>query len=417
MTYRTIVRSTHRGLLAIALGFLGSSVQADSQRIVDFGYDAAGNLVSVDTQLQSAPPVVDTLDPAFINRGLTKAFTVSGDNLISAEVSVSSPGLTPSSVTTTLKEVTFFLTATLDAPLGPATVSFTTLLGQADAILEVGARLPKLFSIPSPIVVPESSAPVPFEIHFDVSTPQDLSLTLSTGNAALATVTPASVSLPGGATVFTVEITGIAVGSTSLEIFNPDFVAPLSLPLAVSASFSGDGDAHARMVGVFVPSADGTGPISPDTTFARVGVHVGGAQVLPSTRVGVTVGDVGYGFQPLPVGINVGGNLAATISQPPQTGVIVGPMLYSASPASVIRGADIVLILTGVNLDTVDSVTLSPSDDITVGTPSANLDGTQLSVPLSVASGAAIGARQINVAIAGQPVAVIDHAALEIEIE
>lgn len=417
MTYRTIVRNTRRGLLAIALGCLGSSVQADSQRIVDFGYDAAGNLVSVDTQLQSAPPVVNSLDPAFINRGLTKAFTVSGDNLISAEVSVSNPSLTLRSVTTTLKQVTFFLTATLDAPLGPATISFTTLLGQADAILEVGARLPKLSSVPSPIVVPESSAPIPFEIRFDVADPQDRTLTISTGDPAVATVTPALVLLLGGDKVFTVDVTGIAVGSTSLEIFNPAFIAPLSLPLAVSASFSGDGEVHARSVGVFVPAPDGTGPISPDTTFAHVGVQVGGAQVLPSTRVGVTVGDVGYGFQSLPVGINVGGNLTRTISQPPLTGLIVGPMLFHSSPAKVTAGVNIVLLLTGVNLDAVDSVTLTPSSDIIVGTPSANIAGTQLSVLLSVDPGAAIGPRQINAAVAGQPLAVIDHTVLEIEIE
>ncbi len=246
-------------------------------------------------------------------------------------------------------------------------------------------------------------------------------MTLSTGDAALAIVTPASVLLPGGATVFTVEITGIVVGSTSLEIFNPAFIAPLALPLAVAGSFTGDGEAHAPVVGVFVPSADGSGPIFPGTTFDHVGVRVGGAHVLPSTRVGVTVGDVAHGFQSLSVGVNVGGDLSATISQPPLIGLIVGPMLYRSDPASVSGGADIDLLLTGVNLDTVDSVTLTPSIGITVGitvgTLSVNPEGTQLTVPLSVAAGAASGARQINAAIAGQPVAVLDHAVLEIEVE
>jgi hypothetical protein len=409
--------SARRGLLAIVLCCLGSTTHADSQRVVDFGYDAAGNLISVDTQVQSAPPIIDDLSPAFINQGLTKAFTVTGNNLLGAEVTVSGSGLVLSEATTTLTGATFFLTAALDAPLGSATVSFTTLLGQADANLEVGARLPKLFSVPSPMVVPENSAPLPFAIHFDVSAPQDRTLTISTGDAALATVTPASVLLPGGASVFTVEITGIAIGSTSLQIFNPEFIAPLSLPLAVSASFSGDGDAHARVVGVFVPTADGSGPISPDTTFTRMGVRVGGAHVLPSTRVGVTVGDVGYGFQPLPVGINVGGNLARTISQPPLTGLIVGPMLFDTSPARVSRGADIDLVLIGVNLDSVDSVTLSPPDDVIVGPPSANPEGTRLTVPLSVAAGAAIGARQIDATVTGFSVPVLDYAVLEIEIE
>jgi hypothetical protein len=148
-----------------------------------------------------------------------------------------------------------------------------------------------------------------------------------------------------------------------------------------------------------------------------MGVRVGGAHVLPSTRVGVTVGDVGYGFQPLPVGINVGGNLARTISQPPLTGLIVGPMLFDTSPARVSRGADIDLVLIGVNLDSVDSVTLSPPDDVIVGPPSANPEGTRLTVPLSVAAGAAIGARQIDATVTGFSVPVLDHAVLEIEIE
>ena len=417
MTIGKIARSLGRGLFALSLGCFCLTAYADSQRIVDFGYDAAGNLISVDTQLQSAPPIIHSIDPAFINRGLTKAFTVSGDNLLGAEVSVSNPRLSLSGVTTALTEVRFFLTAPFDAPLGPTTVSFTTLLGQAGAVLEVGGRLPKLSSVPSPIVVPESSPPVPFTIHFDVSDPLARTLAISTGDPAVATVTPPSVLLPGGATDFTVEISGIAVGSTSLEIFHPAFIAPLSLPLAVSASFSGDGEVHARTVGVFVASSDPAGPISPDTTFEHVGVHVGGAQVLPSTRVGVTVGAAGYGFQPLPVGVNVGGPLTRTISQPPQTGLIVGPMLYGSSPASVTAGDIIVLLLSGVNLELVDSVTLSPGTDVTVGTPAANIDGTQLTVILTVDAGAAIGSRQITAAVARQALSVIDHSELEIEIE
>jgi hypothetical protein len=92
-------------------------------------------------------------------------------------------------------------------------------------------------------------------------------------------------------------------------------------------------------------------------------------------------------------------------------------MLYHASPASAAGGTDFDLLLTGVNLDTVDSVTLTPAINIIVGTPLANPEGTQLTVPVSVAAGAASGARQINATVAGQPVAVLDYAVLEIEIE
>lgn len=411
------VRSACRGLLAITLCCFGVAAHADSQRIVDFGYDAAGNLISVDTHVQSAPPNVGGVDPAFINRGLTKAFTANGDNLFGAEVSVTGSGLSVAGVITAPTEVTFFLTATSTAALGPATVHFTTLLGQADAVIEIGARLPKLSTVPSPMVVPADATPIPFAIHFDASVPQDRTLTLSTGDPAVATVTPASVPLPGGTTVFNVEISGVAIGSTSIEIFHPDFIGPLSLPVAVSGTFSGDAEIQARGVGVFVPLGGGSGPVYPRTTFARAGVQVGGAQVLPSTQVGVRVGEVGHGFLALPVGINVGGNLAGTISQPPLTGLIVGPMVYDTNPASVTRGTDISLILTGVNLDSVDSVTLSPANDIVVGILSANVDGTQLTVPLSVGAGAATGVRQIDVEFAGQPVPVRDNVPLEIEIE
>ena len=114
MTIGKIARSLGRGLFALSLGCFCLTAYADSQRIVDFGYDAAGNLISVDTQLQSAPPIIHSIDPAFINRGLTKAFTVSGDNLLGAEVSVSNPRLSLGGVTTALTEVGFFLTAPLD---------------------------------------------------------------------------------------------------------------------------------------------------------------------------------------------------------------------------------------------------------------------------------------------------------------
>ena len=69
MTVCRIWRVACRGWLAIFLGCLGLTVHAASQRIVDFSYDEAGNLISIISQVQSAPPTVSDLSPGFISPG------------------------------------------------------------------------------------------------------------------------------------------------------------------------------------------------------------------------------------------------------------------------------------------------------------------------------------------------------------
>jgi len=79
-----------------------------------------------------------------------------------------------------------------------------------------------------------------------------------------------------------------------------------------------------------------------------------------------------------------------------QLGMVVGDIATSISPRAVALDSSVTLTVNGVGLTEVTSLGLIPSDGITVAaTPTINGDGTQLTVDLTIASDAPLGARQV----------------------
>jgi len=79
-----------------------------------------------------------------------------------------------------------------------------------------------------------------------------------------------------------------------------------------------------------------------------------------------------------------------------QLGMVVGDIATSISPSAVALNSIVTLTVNGVGLTSVTSVSLNPSDGITISAPpTINADGTQLTVDLNIASDAPIGARQV----------------------
>lgn len=87
-------------------------VNAATERIVDYEYDAAGNIVRIISREQSDPPVVGPLTPVFINQGRIRLISATGSNLLGIDVSTDYPGLSIEAVTSDETQITFQLTAT-----------------------------------------------------------------------------------------------------------------------------------------------------------------------------------------------------------------------------------------------------------------------------------------------------------------
>lgn len=415
-------------LLLISFLYLSlhSAVYADAQRIVDFQYDDAGNLIDISSLVLDAPPQVTNITPDFTNKGITIDFVATGSNLFSAEVTTDNPGLIVSNVNnSSLTEIIFALTATDTAIIGITTITFATLLGSADVQINVGDRLPEISSNPSPIAIPADNQAKQIQLIFEEPLESDQTYSVSITNTSIATIAQTSITLLAGETKTNVDITGLVLGNTALSISAPLELINVSLPVYVADAFTGDGQVNASAVGVIVDSDDPSLPSVARKLIANVGVKVGdgnvrspyvgilvGSDSLLSKPVGVLRGSDVFLAKPVgvlagtdaflsaPVGLLVGNENPITSSF---IGAIVGPLLLSSQPQTTSPGAGFNLIITGANLQDVDSVTITPADDIILGTLTINPEGTEVTVPVNIELTAVTGTREINIsAISGQ---------------
>lgn len=79
----------------------------------------------------------------------------------------------------------------------------------------------------------------------------------------------------------------------------------------------------------------------------------------------------------------------------PHVGVTVGAFAQAIQATPLRPGIDGVLTVTGMGLETVTSVAVSPSGGVTMGTPTIQPDGTSMTIPLTVAAGAVAGPREL----------------------
>lgn len=117
-------------------------------------------------------------------------------------------------------------------------------------------------------------------------------------------------------------------------------------------------------------------------------------QIVQETR-----GSIGPVFAP-PVGIQVGGTNGTATNQAigpvtSQVGVLVGPAVQSVFPKVGVVGTRVELVIKGIGLQTVQSVAFADPGGLTAGTPSANPEGTRLSVQVDLAADASKSLRRL----------------------
>ena len=100
-------------------------------------------------------------------------------------------------------------------------------------------------------------------------------------------------------------------------------------------------------------------------------------QVIPSIMapaVGVVVGT-----QTTPSETTV-----SRLTNAQAVGLVVGTHIQTVTPRALIRATTVNLVVNGAGLGTVQSVTISPATGLTIGTFSANAEGSQLTIPVTI---------------------------------
>lgn len=86
--------------------------------------------------------------------------------------------------------------------------------------------------------------------------------------------------------------------------------------------------------------------------------------------------------------------------QAPGVGVLVGPAAQGVVPGVGVLGTSLTLVVHGVGLQAVQSVTMVPPDGLTLGAHTVNAQGNQLSVPVAIAANAPRLVRQLRLGTA-----------------
>lgn len=338
-----------------ALGRLVRMVDGQG-RVTEYVYDAVGNILEVRGGGTASPPTVTDLSPTALRRGANATVTVNGSNLANVEVRTADPQLQISGVSGTATRVSFNLAAGAGAALGPAAITLRNAGGEVTRTVTIQPTLPLLAVVPTPIAIPPDSVARGVTIALDHADVVDHTVSVSSDQPAIASVTPASVVIAAGQTQAVVQVTGRAGGQTVLRLSAPT-LAPAGVPVFVTAEFRGISTAYTPIVGV----------------------QLAGSTVPPSDPTSL-------------------------YSRP--IGIAVGPVWVDTAPRGVIAGRSGTLAISGFALPAGLTVSALPPDGITLGAPLLNGSATQLDVPITVAAGAAFGARRLVVQSGGQSLAV-----------
>jgi hypothetical protein len=200
---------------------------------------------------------------------------------------------------------------------------------------------------PQPIAVPPTGSARPFLVSLSSPDNVDYTIALASANPAVATVSPSSITVLAGQTEARVNVTGLAVGQTAINLSAPG-LASTSVPVFVTAEFAGITTSFAPLLGV-------TKATEPGSTSATFGPFAS-----------------------------------------PTLGVAVGAYLSGVAPGALAQGSGPTpLVISGEGLEAVTGVAIQPADGLTLGSIAVAPDGRSVTVPVTVAANAPTGPRRV----------------------
>lgn len=419
----------------------------EQHRSTHYVMDAADNLVSVDIAERPATPVITAIEPAGLRQGQTRSFTISGRNLGFASVSASTPGLSISHLTRSPTRISFTMLAAADAPPGPQALLLADAAGSISTSVLVSPGLPQLTAEPAPLALPPDGSPRQLGLRLSLADNKDHVIRVQSLDPAIAAPVVATVTIPAGQIVARVPVIGKSAGSTSLLLTSAELAA-ISLPVFVTGEFRGLSTSHAQPVGVVRSQTPSVAHLPRGANSAAIGVVRGNALtgLRPAALVRGSEGvlviegmglprELGVSVLP-PEGLVLGAPIAADDGRSLQVPFVVAaearlgerevrvqsgaallpwtdagrarltisigaPLVESLRPFYALPGQTLTLVIGGRRFDDTSSVRFTPADGLTVEAPSVNRDGTELSLRVQVAPGAAIGPRLVTVITRG----------------
>lgn len=345
-----LTTASHAGQERFDYDPLGRLMRAvDEQgRLTEYVYDPAGNLLQVITAGTAAPPTVSAITPDSLRRGESRQFVVTGSGLNGVRINLSDPGLSVSGMQPGSTEIRFTLTASPAVTLGPQPINFSNAAGSTDAAVTVNPVLPAVTVVPAPLAVPPDGTARQFTIRLSSADNLDHVINLSTTNTAVATVTPASLTITAGQTQAQANITGHTGGQTTMTLASTTLGNTL-VPVFVTAEFVGINTSLAPLVGVVL---EAEAPPKPPITITPFGA--------------------------------------------PHLGVVVGSYISGINPKAVTIGTgptDITIL--GKGLDGVTGISVVPATGVTLGAHTIAADGNSITLPVTVADDAPVTLRQV----------------------
>ena len=195
---------------------LGRLVRAVSTSgvVTEYVYDAAGNITAVVRGGSVSPPTLSEIAPASIRRGTAVRVTLTGTNLQNAGLQIPDRDLTFSAVTRTPTSIAFDLVASALAVLGASAVRVSSASGSASINIDVRPSLPKVELSPLPIAVPPDGRNATIELVLTSADDVAHTIALSTARPDIASVSPASLTIPAGSTRAPFLVTGRSGGNS-----------------------------------------------------------------------------------------------------------------------------------------------------------------------------------------------------------
>jgi len=243
-------------------------------RVTEYAYDAAGNILQVITGATAQAPTVTSVSPTSIRRGETKTIQITGTGLTGAHVGTTDPGLDIAGLQASATQITFSLTATLSAVLGTQQFSISNAAGSTSASITVNPVLPKLSMSSLPIALAANSSARSFFVTLSSADNVDHVVSVTSANPAIATVSPSSITIPGGQTEAVVSIAGQSVGTTVINL-DSTTLAAISVPVGVGPTLLGEAVSVTRPVSVHLRATTPGAPPGNAISVARpVSVHL-----------------------------------------------------------------------------------------------------------------------------------------------
>jgi hypothetical protein len=395
---------------------LYSLVFAESQQIIDYNYDGAGNIVSVRSGQNLGPPDVTNLSPPFVNKESFAVVTATGVYLANATVSINTLGVALlDSTNVSETEIKFTLFADNTAQIGLMPITFTTRLGTDIENIVVAERTPIVSTDPNPIILLPNGQGIDVLLAFDQPFATDQIFDVAITDESIASISAQTITLLAGETEVSTTVTGIVVGSTTLEVNQLSNFLALGIPVIVTNDQLPVGNYafHAKPVAVsaYIPTPLNTTGIFTSQRPLGVAAYIEGS--FQATGIFATQRPLGVAAylepslnttglfatqRPLGVAAYIEPSLNTTGIFATQTplGTAYGTIISQVTPATVTRGTSATLTLDGFELDAVTAVSFNPGDGITqTAAFTVTPDGFQMTIPISVTSGASIGARAI----------------------